>query len=142
MYINCEGFSLDTVYLLVWFVEIWRYFSSLWDWGSLPIISVVFVTKIRTEISVLLGCYAAKIGSFLPTFRYKAFVQSSIVRPSKKKEPDRTSWPSKMRPIDCPETSIYAAQHPRKTKISFTPHWKPAITQDSSFFLVYRKTWR
>ena len=71
------------------FVEIWRYFSSMWDWGRLRIISVIFVTKIRTEVSVLLGCYAAKISSYLRTFRNKVFVQSSIVRPSKKKDPDR-----------------------------------------------------
>jgi hypothetical protein len=47
----------------------------------------------------LLGYYAALSGSYVPTFRDKPSVPSSTVKKS-------TSWPFKMGPIRCAETSV------------------------------------
>jgi hypothetical protein len=53
------------------------------------------------EICALLEYYAAFSGSSVPTFRNNLSVPSSSVKTFKK-----ISWPLKMGPICCPETSV------------------------------------
>jgi len=54
------------------------------------------------ENCALLGYYTARSGNSLPTFRDNLSVQSSIVN-----NPNfLDSWPLKMGPIGCPETSV------------------------------------
>jgi hypothetical protein len=57
--------------------------------------------NVEIEICALLRYNAASSGNTLPTFRDNVSVTSSRVKKSKK-----TSWPLKMRPIRCPETSV------------------------------------
>ena len=50
-----------------------------------------------------LGCYAASSGNSLPTFRDSLSVPSSVAQKSSRIQ---KSWPLKMGPIGCPETSV------------------------------------
>jgi hypothetical protein len=57
--------------------------------------------KCKFEVCALLGCYAALSASSVPTSRGNLFLPSSVVKKSKK-----TSWPLKMEPMGCSETSV------------------------------------
>jgi len=58
------------------------------------------------EISALLCYYAEYSGYSLPTFRVSLSVPSSKAKKSKKERREsRITWPFKMGPIGCPETS-------------------------------------
>ena len=69
---------------------------------------ILGVRRSVDENCVLQGCYAASGGNFLPTFRDNILVPSAGF-----KKPKRSldSWPLKMRPICCPETSVRNYHH-------------------------------
>jgi hypothetical protein len=54
------------------------------------------------ETFAVLECYAAQIGSELPTFRGNQPVKGQAAQG----DSSWASWPLKMRPIGCPETSV------------------------------------
>jgi hypothetical protein len=61
------------------------------------------ISGFRDEVSqmwALLGFYPAQSGNSVPTFR------GNISDPSSKVKNSRTSWPLKMGPTGCPETSV------------------------------------
>jgi hypothetical protein len=63
----------------------------------------VYEINTTNEVLALLGCYAAQIGIYLPTFRGELSVPSSSVQHY-----------LKMGPICCPETSVNNQSTPRK----------------------------
>jgi len=84
----------------------------------------------KKEIFALLGCYAALIGSYLPTFRDCRSVTSLMVS---------GLWHINMGPIGCPETSVINYQStlrniPEERRSLFTPRRKLEITQKYNIF--------
>jgi hypothetical protein len=65
---------------------------------TFPVLTVISGFHCDVEIYALLGYYAASCGNCLPTYWYNVSVPSSRVF--------WDSWPVKMGPIICPETSV------------------------------------
>lgn len=63
-------------------------------------VSWKFKTKVWPEAFTLLNCYTARIGSWLPTFRYRITVPSPW-----------NNWCLKMGPITCAKTPITSCKH-------------------------------
>jgi len=72
-----------------------------------------------------LRCYAAFIGSYLPTF------PDNLLVPYTKPMSSSTASLFKMGLVNCPETSLtnYQSTHLRRAKTSFTPLPKLEITE-------------
>jgi hypothetical protein len=85
------------MFWIVMFCRAWKRLSEYRARRSSCLHQYLF--NVHKQICTLLEYYAALSGTSLPTFRDSLSVPSSRVKNS-------ITWPLKMGPIDCPETSV------------------------------------
>jgi len=70
----------------------------------------------------LLGYYAACSGIFLPTFRHNLSIPPSGVKKS------AVSWPLKMGPMGCPETSAWNYRYTLRNNLEERSSYEVIVT--------------
>ena len=99
------GRKSNAVIILIWLdlTNIDIYLQAVNENAKVKMTTFWYSKYTQLEICEFMGYYAASSGNPLPTFRNNVSVPSSRVKKSKK---ERTSWPFKMEPICCTETSV------------------------------------